>query len=82
VSLSPEAQRLERLISSTQSDALLSSSHEAMEARVLGEGLSLEGSIGALQDALRDLESEFDGVLERAAAAAGAGASSRPSSRK
>ena len=71
-STSPEAQRLELLISNAQSDALLSRSHEQLEARLLGEGRALEGGVAALQDALRDLELDFDAVLAR---------SERPTSR-
>jgi len=62
---SPENRRLNMLISSTQSSALLSAAHTSRQSAVASDGESLEGHMEALQDELRELESDFDAVLAR-----------------
>ena len=62
---SPENRRLNMLISSTQSSALLSAAHTSRQSAMASDGESLEGHMEALQDELRELESDFDAVLAR-----------------
>lgn len=64
-SASPETRRLDLLISSAQSSALLSAAHASRQSAVASDGESLEGDMEALQDELRELESDFDAVLAR-----------------